>query len=368
MDEKNFSENIRKSSTNIESKFDLVSLCEKRSEFVNCSAEFIDEGETVVFDYNTTELFSYDELNTSRIDRIRFLLSVKKLEEISRIFKFSLQPENLFFDTNLNAKILRRDIVNKDDTTDFLQQYKSLIGAVMMKQYAYRDFYEGGLSLMDKDKFLSSIKECTNTLEIADLLFEQFTLEKEEMMNTLNVPKKKQKINIIALRFFIVISIILLIFNGYQLMFINKEQKIKLTALSSYIDNNYVETIDILKSTDSDDLSKESLYILAISHIKSSGLNDDAKNNALSQIKLKGNTSYSKFWVMLGRQEFDEAYEIANKFSDERLLYYAYSVEYSSLNTNTKLSSEEKTKRKSELEKLIDGYIEKVSEDEESEK
>ena len=368
MNDNVFSEDIRKSSTSIESEFDLISLCEKRGEFVNCNAEFKDEKETVVFTYDTTGLFSFEELGKTRIDKIRFLLSVQRLEAISKRFVFSLQPENLFFDANLNAKVLRRDVIGDDEHADFLLQYKSLIGTVMMKQYSYQDFYEGGLSLMDKDKFLSQVKSCTTTQEIVSLLFEQFTLEKEKALKTVSVPKKKQTINKIALRVFVVLSVLLLVLNLYQFMFINKDQGTELKAMSHYVDNNYVDTIDTLESTSTDSLSKESMYILAVSHIKSSGLNDEAKSNALSQIKLNGNESYSKFWVLLGRKEFDDAYDIANKFSDDRLLYYAYSVEYSSLNTNTELSSEEKATRKGELEKLIDDYIEKVSENEESEK
>lgn len=136
MNDNFFSEDIRKSSTSIESEFDLISLCEKRGEFVNCNAEFNDEKATVVFNYDTTGLFSFEELGKTRIDKIRFLLSVQRLETISKRFVFSLQPENLFFDANLNAKVLRRDVIGDDEHADFLLQYKSLIGTVMMKQYS----------------------------------------------------------------------------------------------------------------------------------------------------------------------------------------------------------------------------------------
>lgn len=366
MEENTYIKEVQHSQTNINNEFDLICLCEKQQVFVDCKIELKEDDELVTFIFDTTNLFAYEKLDASKLSRIRFLLSVKEVEKIRKQFIVSLHPDNLYFDSNLNVKILERDVRKEDSTINFLNQYKCLI-ATVLGVHSYEDYAVGGMSLMDKDPYLLKIKTCETVEEIASLLFQEYQFQQEKIKNTLRIPIKHKKNYQRIIAFLLIVAIGLGSFQIKQYFDLRK-QTIEFAAMSTYVDHNYVDTVDILQAIATKKLTKESLYILAISYIKSSGLNEEAKNNALSQIKLHGNEAYSKFWVMLGRKEFEDAYEIANKFADNRLLYYGYSVEYSSLDTNTKINSEEKIKRKKELEDKIDEYIKKVSESKDGEK
>ena len=52
----------------------------------------------------------------------------------------------------------------------FVDKYRSLIGAVLQDHYTYRDYLEGGQSLLEKDPFLATLHGMTRTKDIQEAL------------------------------------------------------------------------------------------------------------------------------------------------------------------------------------------------------
>ncbi|MFV0396105.1 MAG: type VII secretion protein EssB/YukC [Coprobacillaceae bacterium] len=349
-------ENKQKSLTNIKDIYDIEKVQEKQHHLIPCSIHIKEE--IIEYEYCMEGLESMINIHKmTMINKLQILIGIAKLEELTEEYSFSMNPNNLYYTKDVTIKVKERDVLENNTDISFINCYKSLIGSTFLKEYSYEDLLEGGLSLLQKEEVLKEVVGCHSVKEIVLFLDTWFEEENKLSKNMISISKTKNSIFKIWMVGVNILFVTVSIFTGYQQLYVIKEKEVLLEASHYFIDNKYVDTIDVLNNQDINSLNIAGRYMLAVSYIKSSNLNREARDNVLSQLKMNGNKDYILFWIYLGQKNFEQVYTIVNTFVDEQLLHYAYSVELESLATNTMMSVEEKTKRKAELEKFLDGYI-----------
>lgn len=300
------------------------------------------------------------------LDAMRLLIGVSRLEEVYREYKCSLSPTNVYYTKDGVVQIQERDIWLEEEKETFLNSYKWIIGYAFLKTYEYEDIACGDMMLMQKDIRCKAIGDCQKVEDMVALLYQWCDREEKRLAKMVSVPtktyKRYQRIGLVNLVFVILLSS----WSVYQQVVVHKKKDMMLQANSFFIDHKYMDTITTLQGEAIEALHTEAKYMLAVAYIKSSNLKNEARENALAQVHLHGDERYLLFWNYLGRRDFSNVYEIVDRIADERLLHYAYSVELESLQTNDTLSLKEKEKRKQELIKELETYIEEIREEGES--
>ena len=64
--------------------------------------------------------------------------------------------------------VIEREV--PDDNSDFCNEYKALIGAIMFPKYSFDDYYSGGKDLYKKKKLLKNLSRQEDTTTIKEIL------------------------------------------------------------------------------------------------------------------------------------------------------------------------------------------------------
>ena len=341
------------------SDIEYKKLMIKDTHFIPCEISIDDE--SLKFEYDIDDLQECIKVKADFKENIYiFLLDVSKLVDKISEYKFSINPSNLYYDYQYNTKIKERDIrreINRLDSEDFINQYKSLIGAMIQSKYKYEDYYEGGLDLLTKDKFLNQIYESNTIDEIVSVLKGRLNeIKKEDIENKVLVSKRKIKSNNRIKLTTSILSIVLLITVGYiSLIEIPLKNKL-LNASNAFIQSDYENVINSLNGIKIDKLPKESRYILANSYVNSENLSASQKKNILATISLQSQDDILNFWIEQGNLQLDKAIDTAKKLGDNELIMYSLIKKEQQILNDDKLNGANKedalNKVRDEIEKL----------------
>ena len=289
----------------------------------SCALEETEDG--VVFQFDTKNVESATEIpNKSKEEMLRFLMNISKLFCLYDEYDFSLSPDNLLVDENLQSKALIRD-AKVGEGEDFLPKYKALIGCVLLPKYKYEDFLEGGQDLFKKKKLLSRIATLSSIQEVEEVLLEEYkeTLEKNKQSKRL-ISKKQ-------VRFVQITLPILLVMLGVSAFFLFQAYFHHIPygthmgeAKNAYISGDPLAVQHILRDYDVHELSYETKYILSRSFVVTEVLTGEQVERILTGLTLRTEEMIFDYWIHLGRLEMEEAIDIALRFNDHELLLLAY--------------------------------------------
>lgn len=311
--------------------------------------------ETAVFIYDLDGLKPVSSINQGLIsEKLRLLLNIAGLFDISEEYSFSLNPENLYIDRNLEPKVLFRDLNGDDNGHDFVEEYKALIGCLLYPRYEFNDYLKGGGSLYKKKKRLRPLMQAKSVLEVENILKEQFERESGLLLKQkVLVNRKRHNLMRVLTPAFLALFLIsggLAVYIGYIVL------PFKNALLNSghyFLHEDYDSAIDTLKNISPDKMPKEERYQLARAYIISESLSQAQKNNILTDITLKTEDNILLYWINIGRMEYEAAIDMAKRIgSDEMLLYALISYEVSVQN-DINLTGEEKSNRLEQLSKQI---------------
>lgn len=358
-------ETIKKSSLTAENAFDYAKILTPRTGFIPMSWK--EEKEVFLATYQIGGLTPLAELKarSDREEMLAVLISAADLEASARRMAFSLDPDNVYVNANWQALVKHRDVYNTGfiyQPGDFIKKYKALIGHCLQSQYQYGDYINGGLSLMESDPFLKEVAALSSAAEIQACLGKarQTLLENRRATERVVDRKRYTTVNVVmwvCLACLIVSAGLL----GYMGISVVPYQKAVMAADNCYIENDSVGLIDALEKVSVSRMDKHQKYILASAYIKSENLNQEQKNNLLSNLSLQENEANLEYWIYLGRLDTEKAEDIAMQQSDDQLLLYAYLKEKSTVETDTKMTGDEKTAKLSALDEKIKPLKEKYS-------
>lgn len=357
----------KKSEMNAEGNLALKRLELAKGQFLPCRME--EQKEEYQICYDTTGFQVFSEIRRERrIDILLVLLDLAGLYDLSFEYRFSLQPENIFFDRNRKAAVMERDLYPRGEEGEndwFLPEYKALAGYALQKKYSYEDYLEGGSALFAKNRILKPLMQMESVEEIADYLETEYDkLAVDERENRIMVKKEWLKVN----RIYRMVSLILLLGLSVGVVYWQgidrpREQAL-LAAADAFVQNDYLKVIDELAELPIERIPDMQQYMLASAYVKSENLTMEQKENILGTLSPGGEKKRIQYWISLGRMDVSEAQNIAMQQSDDELLLYAYLKEKSLLERDQEISGEEKTSRLASLQSQIEKLSEKYTTEE----
>lgn len=362
MNEKeNITKRIRKANMSAQDRYDWGKMIFPQEKCLQSSYE--EEKEELIFSYDTEGYKPFVQIKKERREEAMInLLDCGNLIEVCRNYKVELRPENLYYDIHNQVFVMYRDVYGKGeefDEEEFLKQYKALTGFVLQDKYNYEDYYDGGMELLQKDKFLELIAKADTVEEIEKCLLEEYErLIAEHRETKIEIDKKKYKRKKTALAVTSILLVLALAFSGYELFWMKSYERAVIKAQRDYLKINYSGVIEDFEKTDMSRLSVYDKYILAYSYIQCENLTEEQKKNINSALSLDTNEKILDYWIALGRLEVSEAENIAQQVSDNDLLLYAYLKEKNMLETDTEISGSEKEERMEELDSKIERLLE----------
>lgn len=354
---KTVQERVRKSELNAKSSFDYRYLMHENQAFLESNIRI--DGEEVEISYDVGDRKPMTDIREEDItDRLLTLQSVGRLVEVAHMFRFHLNPENLFFDEHGIAVVKTKDIYGESQTfdeKDFLEQYKALVGFSMQRKYSFDDYYRGGGNLMEQDKFLKTIRGAGSVSDVQTLLSgEAAAIKADRKANFELLPKKRFSImRVIAAAFGagFVISVAFMIFH----MFYVETYKDAVIALGeNFVRQNYSGCITAMSKIPIERMTTTEQYMLALSYVRGEDISKEQKENVLATLSENDTPIRLAYWIHLGRWETEEALDNAMQLSDGQLQIYAYLKEKMHVEGDTSLTGSEKQERIDEIEKQIE--------------
>ncbi len=360
---------VRKSNMAAQCQYDYGKLVFPREEFLDCTIQ--EEKEEILFTYDRKDYRNFSKLKNERRDVILVnLIDCARLVEISRNYKVSLNPENIFYDIHNKVFLMERDVYGRGEEfrmENFLAQYKALIGFALQKRYTYEDYFEGGLDLLKKDKFLEQITELDNVEDIVACLYEEYKSVVERNENTkILVDKKKYRQKRILLGLTSGLLAIALVCIEFRTFYVKPYEDAVVEANRDYIQINYSGVIDALKAVKLNRLTVQDKYILAYSYVECESLTGEQKENIINALSLDTNEKVLDYWIYLGRLDTAMAEDLAQQISDNDLLLYAYLKEKNMVEEDTTISGSTKESRLEVLQGQIDKLTEELQTSEKS--
>lgn len=360
-------EQIKKSSLTAGNLYEYKKIMYPHAHFVDAQLE--EDGEELIIRYDLEGMVSFREIRSADMSvRLSILMNVKELASCAQNYRFSMEPDNLYYDRNRLVYVKFRDIYGEGEaysSEEWLVQYKALIGYALQKQYSYTDYLQGGMQLL-KSGILGKIRQAESAEEIFQILEEKYNVIEEERKNKKILLNRKRYG---FLRTASVVLLVLCVAGGTYILYDRVKtapyKDAVIAAESAYIASDYIGCIDEMKQLSVTEMDIYQKYILANSYVRSENLTQEQKDNILKNLSLKENPTRLEYWIYMGRNDVDEAIDIAMQQSDDEMLLYAYMKQKSNIESDTSLSGEERTKQLEDVTGKMQPIMEKYEIEEE---
>ncbi len=357
---------LKKAAVKAANEYDMYQLQYAGENFLPCEVELHEDQINFSFDVHQMETFS-DMRKLPILERYHVLLNIFRLEKDAKVIQFSMHPDNLYADMNYLPKIMMRDIYDEQETYDeemFFQSCKSLVGYMLQSKYDYEDFFQGGMRLLEKHKETQAYANASTLDELYELLQKQYQfLKKDHHENKIEVDRTAFKRTVYLKTIFLVLLVMGILISGYLSFFKVPQMQAVIRANEYYITSDYINVIESLDSIRISQMNTNSKYILAVSYIKGESLSEDQKKTILSTILPTSDDRLFAYWIHSGRAQMEEAIDLAKQIGNREYLLYAYMKEKSLVESNTKLSGEERETKLNSLQQQIKTISEELQQD-----
>lgn len=289
----------------------------------SCTMEEKEDSIILIFEMKDT-FSAKDILNKTNEEKLRFLLNCHKLLSLYEEYDFSLSLDNLVMDINLIPYVLLRD-AHDNNSHDFLPKYKALMGSVLLPKYKYENYIDGGEGIYKKNKLLYELSELEDEEDIKKQLLEKHGNVVEEIKKNQKTVSKRSVYMVRAIIPLLVIILAVTAFFAGRFTILDIPYRDSVIAANqAYISGNFIDVQQALSSFDVVNLTHETKYILSRAYVVTEPLNDTQRNHILAGLTLMTDTSIFDYWIHIGRLQFDEAIDIAQRFGDNELLLFAF--------------------------------------------
>lgn len=359
-------ETLKKSELTAKNAFDFQKIAGAKLHFLQCDYEETDE--TIMFHFNVDRMKCVSGIkNDDILNRYRFLINFSRLKDAWMQYRFSLSPDNIYFDENFIPYVKIRDLYEEGVTADpaeFLFYYKTYIAGVLGGRYDVSSLQKSGLEPLKNEKEFAAFYNAESIDVLCDELRKrQESVQRKEAATKVKVSKGIYRWKTIASIAFPVLFVITLAFLLFFTIVSIPRKDTLIQAMEDYIASDYAACIHDLQEVEIEDMDKETKYILAVSYAKTENLKKEEIAGIVSRLSINSDERELEYWIYLGRMETEEAEETAQSLSDDKLLIYAYMKELDILKKDTSKSGSEKQNRINELESSIQSLGEKYNGD-----
>lgn len=361
---------IKKSEMRAENKFAYEYITRDRVGLI--PMQLTEEEEELVFIFSLDGLQPYSALGEEETEyQYRFLENFYRLYQIWKDYDLQFSEDNLYYDVNFMPCIAFRDIREAGDIPqeeDFLEEYKKIAAGVLSRRFSYTQVLASGIEIVRKDKKAAFVLEDTALVSFYDNIRQQAEeIYLDNKNNKVHLDKYKYRLRNRVIIIAATIMMAVIIYTGYQTLVILPRSRAVIQASRAYTVQDYVECIDRLRRIKPEQMDTYTKYILAVSYARGEALSREELENVVERISIYSNETLLEYWIAIGRSAYNQAENMAQALSDDKLLIYAYMKELNYLEGNVTMDGEEKQSRMTELSNAITQIGEKYEPDEDEE-
>jgi type VII secretion protein EssB len=269
-----------------------------------------------------------------------------------------LSPDNLFF-VDERVLVIHQGVEGLLvprvlSEADRFKRIRALVLNVLNPKIAFEKWLEN--DVVSKNTFTQGILATNDTEELKTLIQEAYQAEFERVGAKLRPVNKRKYLSlkiwgIAAAVLVLGLSVAAFLSYGYYM-----PQKDRIvSAQSAFVTENYVKTLDDLKSYAPESLPKTAQYIAAASSVHLTDLTQAQRETILQKLSSKTDENTLAYWIYSGRGNFEKSLDLAQNIGDDQLTLLAYS----NLFEATKLDSNMDGAKK---QKLLEEYTKQISE------
>lgn len=301
---------------------------------------------TIEIEYDTDGLMAYSELEKKpTVFKLHAIKSVIKLiHSVNAIFQINIEnPNNLYFTYDGDVKMLVRTFDSgREKEFEYCNLIKGLIGSLLTKDNVVAIVSSNG-AMLENDKLLSGVAEI-DKLEDMDnafnmLINQVMEYEDNELIQVKRgyVGKNKHLIRIGSL-----LIAILAVISIFLVFIYIPNRTSQLNAVSSYEAGVYEDVLTNLQNTKLSAMNSVTKYIEAESTVKLSQLSDSQKENVLYNLSPTVEEGVLDYWVYIGKNDLDSAYEQSIENNDAQQKAYVLLLLIDQTQNDPNLKTEEK--------------------------
>lgn len=311
------------------------------------ATEYISNSKVAIeIEYKVEELLTYNDLETATtVFKLQAIQStINLIKNLNSLFAVNIEDiENLYFTKNGEVKQLERKLDNSRlQEVDYCNQIKGLIGNLLTKESVEAITASGG-ELLTKDKLLSNMATITTldemNTEFNRLISEVTSYESEKLVSVKkNYVTKTKSVG----RIKTLLILVLVVITAFLLVIYIPNRTSQLKAVSSYEDKVYEDVLTNLSKTNISAMSPVVKYIEAESTVRLSQLSDNQKDNILYNLSPSVEEGILDFWVYIGQEDLDMAYDQSIKNNDAQQKAYVLLLLIDRTQNDTDLKQAEK--------------------------
>ncbi|MFJ7825345.1 type VII secretion protein EssB [Psychrobacillus sp. NPDC096623] len=271
-----------------------------------------------------------------------------------------VSPENIVYSRGMDPVFLYFGVLGSlppfetNDERVWLET-KAVVAAAIDGSFTFEEYlkYSEILELKEMGSTIMSMKESDSLLDFISQQMEQ--LEVKELEN-IKIPRKKWNVTkwlSIGLGVLLVPAIVFAI-----IYFVHEKPKTEafINSQASFLGQNYSQVVTTLSPYSVESMPYIVLYELAYSSVTNERLDEEQKENVLSNITLQTDADYLRYWIYLGRGEAEKAVDIARAMEDGELITYGLLKRREEVKADRDLSGEEMQELLNEIDQEVEEY------------
>ncbi|TQR21287.1 type VII secretion protein EssB [Psychrobacillus vulpis] len=279
-------------------------------------------------------------------------------------------PENIVYSRGMDPVFIYYGVLgslppfDKNDERVWLET-KAVVAATIDDSFTFEEYLKYS-EVLELKEIGAKVMTMQDSQVLLDYIGEQLELLEIKERENVNLPRKKWKVTkwlSIGLGVLLLPAIIFTI-----IYFIHEKPKNEafIDSHQSFLGQNYSQVVTDLSPYSVKSMPFIVLYELAYSSVTNERLDEEQKKNVLSNITLQTDANYLKYWIYLGREEAENAVDLARSMEDGELITYGLLKRREEIKADRKLSGEEIQTLLDEVDREVEEY-EKLMEQEEKE-
>lgn len=318
-------------------------------------------------EYDIADLMCYDDLKDStKVFKLQAISNVIKLvQNTNNLLAINIKDaDNLYFTSEGACLQLVKGLDStRLDESQYSDQIKGLIGNLLTKDSCDAITASSG-ELLKKDKLLANLADIDNLddmhLQLNQIISQVTSYEHDTLVavNKSFVTKTKSIGRIKTL-----IILILLVVTVFLAAIYIPNRTSQLKAITSYEDKVYEDVLTNLEKTNINAMSPVVKYIEVESTIRLSQLSDTQKDNILYNLSPSVEEGILDFWVYIGQENLDAAYDQSIKNNDAQQKAYVLLLLIDQTQNDTDLKQDEKDSMLSTYQGELDSITSSMAEE-----
>ncbi|MFT4189018.1 MAG: type VII secretion protein EssB [Aeromicrobium sp.] len=245
------------------------------------------------------------------------------------------------------------------DEARFLASTQAMVLQVFNPKLAFEQILDGSAAL--KDKFSTAVRTTASTDELFAYIDGQV---REEQARTaaaeVSVPKRRyawyRVVGVVGLIAALVAGVF-----AWQTANQDRQNTAVIAAQARFLAHDYAGTLTELEGHDAEDLPTSAQYVAAVSSVNLHDLTTTQKQTIVNTLSEKSDEVTLRYWIAMGRGEFEDALDYAKNLGDDQLTLLAYTDLYQATKLDTKMAGEKKQELLTEYEEAIDELTAKLN-------